>query len=139
MITDTRTKHTRRYRGVSVTRVIDAAKGGVAVERLAAELTTLKGANEARELTGRCPLPDHEDRTPSFTVNPEKGVFYCHGCGAGGDVIDLAQAAWSIDRPDVAAAELLLYFGLEVPKRLPAWFRKRERQKPIRDGLSCGR
>ena len=117
MITDTRTKHTRRYRGVSVTRVIDAAKG------------------EARELTGRCPLPDHEDRTPSFTVNPEKGVFYCHGCGAGGDVIDLAQAAWSIDRPDVAAAELLLYFGLEVPKRPPAWFRKRERQKPIRDGL----
>ncbi|RDS79159.1 hypothetical protein DWU98_19335 [Dyella monticola] len=38
-----------------------------------------------RELVGLCPL--HKEKTASFTVNPDKGSFYCFGCGAGGDVI----------------------------------------------------
>ena len=42
---------------------------------------------EGREWVCLCPL--HEEHTPSFKVNPEKQVFYCHGCGAGGSVIDL--------------------------------------------------
>jgi hypothetical protein len=45
-----------------------------------------------REWVGLCPL--HQERTPSFYVNPEKRVFHCHGCGAGGSVIDL-HMAWS--------------------------------------------
>ena len=36
------------------------------------------------ELVGRCPF--HADKSPSFYVRPEKGVFCCHGCGVGGDV-----------------------------------------------------
>ena len=39
-----------------------------------------------REYTGLCPL--HTEKTPSFFVNPEKQVFYCHGCHAGGSVAD---------------------------------------------------
>lgn len=39
-----------------------------------------KGKNH----TGSCPF--HNERTPSFTVTPEKQIFYCFGCGAGGDV-----------------------------------------------------
>lgn len=38
-----------------------------------------------KEYIGLCPL--HIEKTPSFTVNEEKGVFYCHGCGEDGDVI----------------------------------------------------
>ena len=38
---------------------------------------------------GRCPL--HEDNTPSFKVDPDKQLFYCFGCGEGGDVIKLVQ------------------------------------------------
>ncbi|MBI4524377.1 MAG: hypothetical protein HY695_11270 [Deltaproteobacteria bacterium] len=38
-----------------------------------------------KEYAGLCPF--HAEKTPSFTVNEDKGVFYCHGCGAGGDVI----------------------------------------------------
>ena len=34
---------------------------------------------------GRCPF--HADKTPSFEVSPEKGLFHCFGCGVGGDVI----------------------------------------------------
>jgi hypothetical protein len=52
----------------------------------------LKLRREGREWVGLCPL--HEERTPSFKVNPDKQVFHCHGCGAGGSVIDL-HMAWS--------------------------------------------
>ena len=36
-----------------------------------------------------CLCPLHEEWTPSFKANPEKRVFHCFGCGAGGSVIDL--------------------------------------------------
>ena len=42
---------------------------------------------EGRLLVCLCPL--HEERSPSFKINAEKNVWYCHGCGAGGSVIDL--------------------------------------------------
>lgn len=35
-----------------------------------------------KEFTGLCPF--HSEKTPSFTVNEEKGLFYCHGCHQGG-------------------------------------------------------
>jgi DNA primase len=40
-------------------------------------------------MVGLCPL--HEEKTPSFTLYPD-GYFYCYGCGAHGDVIDLCAA-----------------------------------------------
>ena len=41
------------------------------------------------EYWGLCPF--HDEDTPSFAVNAEKGVFHCHGCGAGGGVIDFVM------------------------------------------------
>ena len=41
------------------------------------------------EFAGLCPL--HEDTRPSFYVNPRKNLFYCHGCGQGGDLIRFVQ------------------------------------------------
>ncbi len=38
-----------------------------------------------REFTGLCPF--HNEKSPSFTVNDDKGFFHCFGCGAHGDVI----------------------------------------------------
>jgi CHC2 zinc finger len=40
---------------------------------------------------GKCPLPDHEDDTPSLWVYPESRSWYCFGCNRGGDVIDYAR------------------------------------------------
>lgn len=39
---------------------------------------------QGRNYVGLCPF--HQEKTPSFTVSPERAVFYCFGCGAGGDV-----------------------------------------------------
>jgi hypothetical protein len=83
----------------------------------------------------RCPLPDHEDRTPSFVVYPGDRGWFCYGCDRGGDVITLARLAWGIERADEAAGHLLLEFGHAVPERPPAWFRKQERQKRVRDAV----
>jgi len=41
------------------------------------------------ELVGLCPL--YEQSRPSFNVNTRKDVFYCHGCGRGGDLIRFVQ------------------------------------------------
>ena len=53
------------------------------------------------EVCGRCPL--HGDRRPSFYVNRRKNVFYCHGCGQGGDVIRLVELLHGLDFQSVLA------------------------------------
>jgi DNA primase len=44
----------------------------------------------------RCPLPDHEDRTPSFVVYGAERGWFCFGCHRGGTVYDLAAALWGL-------------------------------------------
>ena len=45
--------------------------------------------------TGLCPF--HEERTPSFSVNPHDKLFYCFGCGKGGDVISFVRETEQLD------------------------------------------
>jgi DNA primase len=46
-------------------------------------------AGTRQELVGLCPL--HQEARPSFYVNARKNLFYCHGCGRGGDLIRFVQ------------------------------------------------
>ena len=127
-----------RYRGISYVKPITAAKEAVPVIDLADRLCGPGGLRRVgKEWLGRCVLPDHEDRSPSFTANPEQNVFFCHGCLQGGDVVELARTAWGYDQRDahVAAAMLLMEFGHEVPQRPPAWHRKQERQRHTRTAI----
>lgn len=48
-----------------------------------------------RELYACCPF--HNDKTPSFTVVPEKGFFHCFGCGAHGDAITFIMQYERVD------------------------------------------
>ncbi len=56
--------------------------------------TTLKRASSSR-FTGRCPF--HEERTPSFSVDPVDKLYYCFGCGKGGDVVRFVQETENLD------------------------------------------
>src|SRR5215831_614210 len=56
-----------------------------------------------KEYVGLCPF--HTEKTPSFFVNEEKGLFHCFGCGEGGDVIKFVQ---SIEKTDFKSALTLL-------------------------------
>ena len=78
-------------------------KQQVSIVAIAGEATKLSGHGNKR--TGRCPFPDHEDRNPSFSVDGDKGLYHCHGCKRGGDVIDFVQELYGIDFPE--ACELL--------------------------------
>lgn len=48
---------------------------------------TLK--QRGKDFWGLCPL--HSEKTPSFKIDPERQIFHCFGCGAGGDVITFIQ------------------------------------------------
>ena len=56
--------------------------------------TALRRASSAR-FTGRCPF--HEERTPSFSVDPVDKLYYCFGCGKGGDVVRFVQETENLD------------------------------------------
>lgn len=73
----------------------------VAEVRAAAEIvevvslrTALRRTSGSRYM-GRCPF--HEERTPSFSVNPVEKLYYCFGCGKGGDVVRFVQETESLD------------------------------------------
>jgi DNA primase len=112
--------------------VIEEAKARVETTALAERLCG-QMRRTGDKWVARCPLPDHNEQTPSFTVwaNPEKG-WYCFGCGRGGDVITLAQLSYGLENPAEAAGYILLDFGHEIPPRPDSWFAKQERQAAAR-------
>lgn len=52
-------------------------------------------SQRGKELVGLCPF--HEEKRPSFSINPDKGVYKCWGCGAAGDVINYLKEKRGID------------------------------------------
>jgi DNA primase catalytic core len=70
---------------------------------------------QGKELVGLCPL--HEESTPSFRVNPAKGLFFCFGCGAKGSALDLVMLVEGVSLRH--AAEILRqgWEGLEETGR----------------------
>jgi len=56
--------------------------------------TSLRRASSSR-FSGRCPF--HEERTPSFSVDPVDKLYYCFGCGKGGDVVRFVQESENLD------------------------------------------
>ncbi|MBF0156860.1 MAG: DNA primase [Magnetococcales bacterium] len=63
--------------------------------------------------TGLCPF--HTEKTPSFSVNPEKGFFKCFGCGAGGDVFAFVMRRQGLAFHE-AVSSLAGQAGLEIPR-----------------------
>lgn len=66
---------------------IESVRAVSPVEQVVGEYVQLRRSGV--ELRGRCPF--HADKAPSLYVRPAKGVFHCHGCGAGGDVFEFVR------------------------------------------------
>lgn len=83
-----------------------------------------------REHKACCPF--HHEKTPSFTVNDDKGFYHCFGCGAHGDVIRFLMEHDKMPFPDAVAA-LAAMAGLEVPKPTPAEARRAREERSLHD------
>jgi DNA primase len=59
--------------------------------------------------------PFHDERTPSFSVNPERQFYYCFGCGAGGNALGFVMDYERLDFRE-AVEGLAQSVGLEVPQ-----------------------
>ncbi len=84
-----------------------------------------------RTWEGLCPF--HEEKTPSFTIDAEKGLYHCFGCHAGGDVFNFVMAQQNFNFPE-AVEYLARRFGVDLPARSPGAQKRRrdeERQRSI--------
>ncbi|MDP3181982.1 MAG: DNA primase [Desulfobaccales bacterium] len=74
----------------------------------------VKLVQRGRNLLGLCPF--HADTKPSFTVAPDKGIFHCFGCGAGGNVFSFLMQYHRLSFPE-AVQELAKRYGIPITFR----------------------
>ncbi len=79
---------------------------------------------KGREFMGLCPF--HNEKSPSFSVNEEKGFYHCFGCGAHGSAIDFVMNMDKLTFPE-AVERLAAEAGMEVPQSSPG-----ERERDMR-------
>ncbi len=95
---------------------------------------TTRLTKAGREFKACCPF--HNEKSPSFTVNDEKGFYHCFGCGAHGDAI-----RWMTDQRGLAfldaVKELAAEAGMEVPAPDPHFARQAERRDSLHDVMAA--
>src|SRR5215211_3764398 len=96
-----------RFRPESVERVKEAAD----FVEIVSAYTDLRRSGE--RYMGLCPF--HEERTPSFSVDPQEKLYHCFGCGVGGDVIKFVEEKEGLPFPDAVEA-LADRYGVELDR-----------------------
>ncbi|HDQ04294.1 MAG TPA: DNA primase [Deltaproteobacteria bacterium] len=109
---------------------IEEVKTKVDIVELVSEYLTLKKAG--RNFVGLCPF--HQEKTASFTVNREKQIFYCFGCGQGGNVITFFMKIAGKSFPE-AIKDLAQKAGVVLPTRLTSK-ESRERES-LRENITA--
>jgi DNA primase len=79
------------------------------VDVISGEVLLKKGG---KNYLGLCPF--HSEKTPSFTVSPDKQIFYCFGCGEGGNVFSFVMKQEGLTFPE-AAKHLARRYGIVLP------------------------
>ena len=97
-------------------------------------MRTTKLQKAGHEWKACCPF--HNEKSPSFTVNDQKGFYHCFGCGAHGDVI-----RWMTDQRGLgfmdAVKELAAQAGMEMPLPDPREAQKAERRLTLNDVMEA--
>jgi DNA primase len=109
---------------------LDELRARILLSGLIAKTTKLQKAG--REFRACCPF--HNEKTPSFYVNDEKGFYHCFGCGAHGDAI-----RWMTDQRGLpfidAVKELVQSAGMEMPEQDRRSAEKAERAKGLHEAM----
>lgn len=86
----------------------------------------VKLRKQGRNYVGLCPF--HHEKTPSFTVSPDKNMFYCFGCKASGDMLTFVRKVHNVSLPE--AIEIVSKeFHVELPPWHMSTVASRERQE----------
>ncbi len=95
----------------TIDKIFDAAR----IEEVVGDFVTLKrrGVN----MLGLCPF--HNEKTPSFTVSPAKGIFKCFGCGKGGNAVNFIMEHEHFSYPE-ALKYLAQKYSIEVDEEKPS-------------------
>jgi len=106
--------------------VIEAIKRRLSLKEVVSRYVALRPAGRGR-WKGLCPF--HQEKTPSFHVDEEKGLFHCFGCKAGGDLIAFVERIEGLDF-QTALERLAEEAGVELPRR-----RGKEKRKELYEVL----
>ncbi len=104
--------------------VIDEIRQKCNIAEIIAQYIPLKQAG--RNFKALCPF--HQEKTPSFIVSPDKGIFHCFGCGAGGNVFNFIMKHERLEFPQVVRM-----LAEKVNVKLPATSMFAREQKDTRD------
>ena len=107
---------------------VDIGRDSVARVREAADILDIVGDHVRLKKRGRgweglCPF--HEEKTPSFSVDPNKGLYYCFGCHQGGDVFKFVMQLEHLNFPETVE-RLARRYGVKLPPRSPETKKRRE-------------
>ncbi len=91
--------------------IVDQIRNIANIVDIASQYTTLR--RRGRKHVGLCPF--HSEKQPSFTVDDEKQLFHCFGCGVGGDVFSLVMEKENLSFPE-ALRYLAEKYNLEIPE-----------------------
>ena len=95
---------------------------------------TVKLQRAGREFKAPCPF--HDEKTPSFYVNDDKGFYHCFGCSAHGDAIRWLTEQAGLPFID-AVKELAASAGMEMPAPDPRASERAERQNDLHDVMAA--
>ena len=92
--------------------VIDRIKHTASIVEIASQYTTMR--LRGKKHVGLCPF--HSEKTPSFTVDEEKQLFHCFGCGIGGDIFTLIMEKENLSFPE-AIRYLAEKYNIPIPEK----------------------
>ncbi len=90
-------------------RLVDEVRERADIAQIVGRYVTLK--QSGKRSWGLCPF--HSEKTPSFQVHSDKQIFYCFGCGVGGDVFAFRMRHDGLDFPDAVRA-LARELGIQI-------------------------
>jgi DNA primase len=92
--------------------ILDQVRNASSIVELVGQYTALR--QRGKKYVGLCPF--HSEKTPSFTVDAEKGLYHCFGCGVGGDVFTLVMEKENLGFPE-ALAYLAEKYHIPLPEK----------------------